>query len=379
MRPAMMHNASSANRPVLLVAPSLTAFGGGIELCCRQILAAVVAARPDAPVAALLGRESRLGRPELLPPLLGSRLSVSGGSGWTSFLIAAGRLFSTRPGVIICGHLHYLPVAAALARVTGAKLISLLHGVEVWNRGHRLAHLAAARADLTVAVSGFTAAQALRFLPVTAGRVVVAPNAVDTARFSPGEPDTATLARLASLRRPLLLTVSRLDAIEGYKGVDEVLRALATMSDPPSYVVAGDGSDLPRLRALAAALRVDVTFLGQVSDETLVSLYRAADLFIMASRNEGFGFVFIEALSTGTPVIAGGVDGSVEALDGGRLGLLVDPLDPGAIARAISDSLAGRTVANLRDPVWLRKEVQQRFGLEAFHRRWAAILERVSS
>ena len=175
------------------------------------------------------------------------------------------------------------------------------------------------------------------------------------------------------------MTVARLDASEGYKGVDQVIRALARLPSAtrPHYVVAGDGDDLSRLRALAVALEVPATFLGRISDEELVDLYRAADLFIMASRNEGFGFVFIEAMACGVPVIGGGVDGSVEALDGGRLGLLIDPLDIDAIRRAISDTLAGRTTPSLRDGKWLAKEVAERFGMPAFVARWKAVLDRV--
>jgi len=361
------------------VAPSLTAFGGGIELCARQVLDAVAAARPQAELGALLAREPSLVRPETLAPSLHGRLTVSGGASSAGFLVAAARLLRQPLEVILCVHLHYLPLCAALARATGAKLVSLLHGIEVWAPGRPLARRAAGLADLTVAVSGFTAAQALRFLPVTPDRLMVAPNAVDTERFSPGTPDAPTVAKVAEVRRPLLLTVARLDAGEGYKGVDQVIRALGTIppAQRPGYVVAGDGTDRARLGALAVELEVAVTFLGRVSDEELVSLYRLADLFVMPSRNEGFGFVFIEALACGVPVVAGGVDGSVEALDGGRLGLLIDPLDVSAIAKAITDSLSGRTNPSLRDAGWLRNEVVTRFGIAASHRRWAAVLDRV--
>jgi glycosyltransferase involved in cell wall biosynthesis len=54
--------------------------------------------------------------------------------------------------------------------------------------------------------------------------------------------------------------------------------------------------------------------------------FTMADIYIMPSTGEGFGIVFIEALFYGKPVIAGNVDGSVDALNGGNFGLLVNPL-----------------------------------------------------
>ena len=180
---------------MLLVAPSLTAFGGGIELYCRQVLHAVATGRPDLPLHALLAQEPVLRHPSLLP----ASLRVTGGANRAGFLVAAARAMTSSPGVVICGHLHYLPLCAALARSTGSKLVSLLYGVEVWpsRRNRALARWAAGRADVTVAISGFTAAQALRFLPVSASQMMVAPNAVDVVRFSPGEPRAAFVGRAA--------------------------------------------------------------------------------------------------------------------------------------------------------------------------------------
>src|SRR5206468_4966217 len=78
-----------------------------------------------------------------------------------------------------------------------------------------------------------------------------------------------------------------------------------------------------------------VDFLGFVPDDHLPVLYNQADLFVMASLKEGFGFVFIEALACGLPVITGNRDGSVEAVLNGRVGLLVDPAKPDEIEQGI--------------------------------------------
>lgn len=162
--------------------------------------------------------------------------------------------------------------------------------------------------------------------------VVITPG-VDTARFAPVA-DVCAVRRRFQLPtdRRIVLSVSRMDA---YKGHDVVLQALAQM--PPDlrgalhYVVAGRGSHLATLKALATSLGLDdsVTWLGFVSDDDLPALYGCADLFVLCTREdpqargvEGFGMVFLEAQAAGVPVIgtrAGGIPDAIEAGVGGWL------------------------------------------------------------
>jgi glycosyltransferase involved in cell wall biosynthesis len=243
-----------------------------------------------------------------------------------------------------------------VARATGARLVQLLYGVEAWTPGALLSRLATRRMDRVVAISRFTAERAERALGLSG--VAILNNAVDTVRFSPG-PAPADLERRLP-PRPRILTVSRLNAREGYKGVDVVLKALGDVK--ASYVVVGAGSDVPRLERLARELGVPAHFHGRATDEELPDLYRACDVYVMPSRGEGFGYVFLEALATGLPVVAGNVDGSGEALADGELGLMVDPGDPEAVAAAMRAHLEGRSPPELRDVARLRAEVERRFG-----------------
>jgi glycosyltransferase involved in cell wall biosynthesis len=365
-----------------LIAPSLTGLGGGIEVYLRQLLEALARARPGARLVALLGREPRLARPELLSPELRACLEVEGAHDTAPHLrlpelaLRVAAAARHRPRLVLCGHVNYAAMALALARSTGARWIALAYGLEAWRVRSRPAAAAMRRADRVVCISAFTAAEVMRELDLPPERVAVLHNGVDVARFTPGAPSPTVERRLAHLPRPRLLSVCRLDAGEGYKGVDQVIEAVARLraSRSVSYVVAGSGSDLPRLRALASARAPGVEFLGRVADGELADLYRACDLFVMPSRNEGFGYVFIEAMACGLPVVAGSVDGSVDALAGGKLGLLVDPLDVPALAGAIAAQLDGATPPALRDPARLRAEVVERFGLPAFQRRLQAIL-----
>jgi glycosyltransferase involved in cell wall biosynthesis len=367
---------------VLLLLPSLTGLGGGIELYTRQFLEALARARPEAELVTVLAREAELKRPGLLSTELRARLRVLGTERAQrlarigEFVALAGWAATLRPQLVVCGHVNFVALGHLLARVNRAGLLAITHGVEAWNLPPASRTARALRAaDRVIAVSRYTADQLERSIGVEPSRLRVVNNAVDVARFTPGQPSRDVAARLAHLPRPRLLTVCRLDASDTYKGVDTVLRTLAANPGlAGSYLVVGDGSDLDRLKQLARALKVDATFYGRATDEELVDLYRASDLFVMPSRKEGFGYVFIEAMAAGVPVVAGGADGSVDALGGGDLGLLIDPLDERQLADAIRAQLSGATPAHLRDGARLHAEVERRFGHARFERRVGEVL-----
>src|SRR5262249_57796215 len=90
--------------------------------------------------------------------------------------------------------------------------------------------------------------------------------------------------------------------------------------------IAGDGDDRPRLEARSAELGLTnaVRFLGRVDDRQLDELYRSCRLFVMRSRDEGFGLVFLEAMRAGKPCI-GGRGAASEIIQHGVTGLIVDP------------------------------------------------------
>jgi glycosyltransferase involved in cell wall biosynthesis len=107
----------------------------------------------------------------------------------------------------------------------------------------------------------------------------------------------------------------------------ELLPRLAKKISNIAYLVVGDGPDRKRLEEKAERLCVAdyVVFSGYIPEGEKADHFRLADVFIMPSRGEGFGFVFLEALASGVPVIGSKLDGSCEALCGGEMGILVDP------------------------------------------------------
>jgi glycosyltransferase involved in cell wall biosynthesis len=83
-----------------------------------------------------------------------------------------------------------------------------------------------------------------------------------------------------------------------------------------------------------------VTFLGTIPRRDLVERYRRAAIFCLPSRQEGFGIVFLEAMACGKPVVAARAAAVPETVVDGETGLLVDPDDPEALARALAVLLA---------------------------------------
>ena len=177
-------------------------------------------------------------------------------------------------------------------------------------------------------------------------RVRVLPNTVRST-LSPGPRSETTLARFGLSGAKVVLTLSRIDKADAYKGHDRVIEAMAEVrrAEPEAlYVVVGDGDGRADLEALAKRQGAGdaVRFLGRLNDDDVLALYRSADAFVMPSMKEGFGIVFVEAAACGLPVIAGNRDGSVDALADGAIGRLVDRLSQDEIAGALIDILRRR-------------------------------------
>jgi phosphatidylinositol alpha-1,6-mannosyltransferase len=145
----------------------------------------------------------------------------------------------------------------------------------------------------------------------------------------------------------VVLTVGRWAATERYKGADDLIEAIAQLqpSTPDLHLVAvGGGDDLPRLRRLASDCGVAdrVSFLEGLSSEQLAACYAHCDIFALPSTGEGFGFVFLEAMAFGKPVLGADSGGIPDLVEDGVNGLLIPPRDQQRLVEAL-----GRL---LRDP-----------------------------
>lgn len=285
-------------------------------------------------------------------------------------LAAAVRL---RPGIVFCGHLYMAPLAAVIARLTGARLVVQTHGIEAWPPPSRLRRAALEQADLVLSVSRCTRGRVVGWAAIAPERAAVIPDTVGPA-FVPG--DGGGFRRSLGLgTERVLLTVGRLDSRERYKGHDRIIAAIPGLvagGHDVVYLVIGEGDDRPRLEALARATGVAgrVRFLGTVPRDRLVDAYRAADLFVMPSTGEGFGIAFLEAMACGTPALGLAVGGATDALADGELGTTVAE---DGLAAAISRLLT----RSRPDPRELSARTHARFGREAFRARVGEVFGRL--
>jgi len=246
-----------------------------------------------------------------------------------AYLRAVAEARRAKPDLVICGHINLLPVAFG-------KPLLVVHGIEAWKQ--RRAPLAQCRG--IVSVSAVTRDRLAGWSGYE-GRALVLPNAVHLEQYGvrPKRPDLIARYRLEGKR--VLLTVGRLEAAERSKGFDEVLSVLRDLPEDVVYMIAGGGNDATRLQLRARELGVAsrVVFTGLFGDDEKTDLYNLADVYVMPSRGEGFGFVFLEAMACGVTAIASKLDGGREALLDGQLGLLVDPTNPAEIRAAILETL----------------------------------------
>lgn len=232
---------------------------------------------------------------------------------------------------MICGHLGQL-IVAWLARCFHPRLEYYLvaHGIEVWRPYTLMEKLALRGARRILCVSDFTRREVQRRIALPESRFAVVPNALDPLF------DQALAGNTPGGGESIILTVTRLDAQERYKGVDHLIEAMPAvrLTVPIARLrIVGAGSDLPRLKELTARLGMagTVEFTGAVDDERLREAYRDCDLFALPSSGEGFGIVFLEAMAHGKPCV-GARAGAVPEIIDLTSGVLVDPGDVRQIA-----------------------------------------------
>lgn len=189
------------------------------------------------------------------------------------------------------------------------------------------------RLDGRICVSPAAQEYISRFFP---GEYVVIPNGIDYAFFA--DEHTEPIARFAD-GRPNILFVGRLDKRKGFKyllrAYEQVKRAC-----PEVRLLAVGGFDRaeaqPLLEFTENRRLPDVHLLGYVTREELRRYYHTCDIFCAPSTGfESFGYVLIEAMAAGKPVVASDIAGYRCVLEQGRQGILVPPEDVDALAEAL--------------------------------------------
>ena len=198
------------------------------------------------------------------------------------------------------------------------------------------------RADLLLAVSRFSAAEAEARLSIPDDRIAVISAGVDPA-FRPSEMSidaAGALRRRYDLDQPFVLYVG---AVDPRKNVQLIFAALAaspqTIQDDHLIVFAGRlfDEEIGHLKVLAARHGVAASklrFLQQVPEDDLIALYGICAAFVFPSLNEGFGLPALEAMACGAPTLAARGSSLTEVV--GHEALMFDPLDAKSLAASLT-------------------------------------------
>jgi glycosyltransferase involved in cell wall biosynthesis len=174
------------------------------------------------------------------------------------------------------------------------------------------------------------------------------------------------------------LVVSRL---EHRKGVDLLLEAMVhVVQDRPSVQlgIAGSGTERETLEAMTKQLGIEsnVEFLGYVSEERKRTLLHESSVFVLPSRQEGFGIAALEAMATGTPIVANTLP-VIKSLLPDRPNRLVDANDSDVFASVLLEVLDH---AQNTDSPGLNNQQEARFyDLETVGEQAASVYEQVCS
>jgi glycosyltransferase involved in cell wall biosynthesis len=250
-------------------------------------------------------------------------------------------------------HAHWVipnGVIGALAAGRSPLVVSL-HGSDVFVAERhamvgRAARAAFRRAGWVTACSDDLRARAIR-LGARETTTETVPYGVDVDRFTPRAGQRAEVrARLGIGDAPLVVTAGRLVHKKGFDVLIDAACRLRTARPGLRVLIAGDG-DLREELARQAAPHGDlVRLLGNQSQDEVAALAAAADVVAVPSVRDAAGNVdglpnfALEALATGTPVVASRVGGLPQAVEDGLTGLLVEARDSQALAAAIDRVLA---------------------------------------
>jgi glycosyltransferase involved in cell wall biosynthesis len=364
---------------------------GGTEVVARELIPALVAARPDVTFTAFVNREAgsstdlfvREHMPAVTVPVR-ARNRLEWVRGEQQILPG----LASRAGVDL---LHSLSNTAPLRG--GFRRVVTIH--DLIHRVHPEAHfgllgtgmrilvtLAARRSHRVIADSHNTRDDLVRLLRLS-------PEKIDVAPLGVGVSTTATPLAEPELRkrhglgdRTMVLSVS---AKRPHKNLMRLLEALALLPSETRPVLLVPGYPTPhenelRRRAAELGLEQEVRFLGWASDAELEGMYAAAACFVFPSLYEGFGLPVLEAMQRGLPVACSD-RGSLREV-AGDAAKLFDPESPASIARALDELLKDPAeaerlrVAGRRQAGRFTWEATARATIESYER---ALAQRIGS
>ncbi|MCS7253692.1 MAG: glycosyltransferase family 4 protein [Armatimonadetes bacterium] len=266
-------------------------------------------------------------------------LNAPSGWWWTIFQVAS----AVRQNRVELFHAEYIipPLCTCPTAVTMHDAISAMFiepsSVKARIVTNALSFISLHRSKVVLVPSLSAKRDVIRLFKVNPKKVFVTPYGV-SAQFKPMEKTTAKwrLHQLLGISGRFILTVNFFRPRKNAHVLTLAFRTLIQRGVPIDWLVLAGASTEQMKQSLlnvAGEAADRLIFTGYVSDEVLVLLYNAADVFAFPSRYEGFGLPVLEAMACGTPVVAGNAPAVNEFAS--KVALLVDPNDYKALADAI--------------------------------------------
>jgi N-acetyl-alpha-D-glucosaminyl L-malate synthase BshA len=242
-------------------------------------------------------------------------------------------------------HVHYaIPHATSawiakemLADRRDLPFVTTLHGTDITLVGQErsfgeITRFSIARSNGVTAVSEYLKQETVSHFDIDPDRIDVIPNFVDPAVYT-RERYPCYKSKLLKPGEKMVMHISNFRPVKRVRDVVRIFHAIQS-EVPARLVFAGDGPDRPDAADEAALLGISdrVLFLGK--QDSVAELLACADLFLLPSESESFGLVALEAMASGTPVIASDVGGLREVIESGVTGWLGAVGDAGGMAAA---------------------------------------------
>ncbi len=205
---------------------------------------------------------------------------------------------------------------------------------------HLLYRLASRLVDGFIAVSDEVRTAMIEIIGPIQGRIVVMRNGVDVKRYGRSVDKTLVRSRLGlGADARLIAMVGTLKEVKGHRYMVEAMTSIAPQHPDVHALFIGDGPLKRELQAQVEKVSLDthIHFLGNRSD--VPELLAASDFFALPSLWEGLSMALLEAMTTGLPIVASEVSGTVGAITPNETGLLVPPGDSQQLAEAIEQLL----------------------------------------
>jgi glycogen(starch) synthase len=226
-------------------------------------------------------------------------------------------------------------------------------------------------ADAVIVCSEYMRDEVATLFGRPAEGIAVIPNGIDPDEWRPTDSRRRTMRRRYGT--PLVAFAGRLEVEKGVQTLIDAMAPLRRLVPGARAVVIGEGAAERDLHARARRRRLGdaVTFLGHVSETDLRSLVAAADVAVVPSLYEPFGFVALEAIVLGAPLVVARTGGLATIVDDGRTGWQFTPGDPESLAEALAAVLADPRESRRRAAA-ARADVLARYG-------WPTIVEQTDA